>query len=582
MGWLRHKGVEIVLVWAVIAIALAITALRGGDVPFVAGDDAMRLVQAMDLLNGQSWFDTTQYRDNAPFGAPMHWSRLVDAPLVLLIALLTPFAHEAAPYWAAFVWPLLVLLATVALLAELTERLAGPAARLPALGLLAMAIAIYTEFMPGRVDHHNVQIALTLALILASLLGRCSTLWALAAGIIAATALAIGTEVLPSVVAALICFALYWLVEPQRSRPAVLAFAAAFPAGLLIHLLASGPVEAWLAPACDALSATYVVAGASYGLVMLAAVLAGPFLRHPLARLGLLAGLGLLTLVVVLWLFPECRNGPYGNLDADLATILLSEIGEAQPIWIWGSQMRAQIALLIMPVLGMAAVLLVTVLAPAGQRWRWLVLAGFCLALFLVFCLQVRGFRLLTIAVLPGPAWLVWRVWSWFRTRQTLVAAAQAGLTVLAFMSAAHWTLFTYAYAMLAPEPPSPEGISWHACLERSAYEPLAALPPGRLMSFLLIGPTLLLETPHSIVSAGYHRNEAGLRDMVRFYAGGEAEARAVARERGLDYLVFCRGLPPSQALHGLPDFSGLSWSWLVPVSPPDATLQIYAIDLSR
>ncbi|WP_332691009.1 hypothetical protein [Devosia sp.] len=582
MGWVGQKWVEVVLVWAVIAIALSIAALIGGNPPKVDGDDAMRLVQAIDLFNGQSWFDTTQYRDNAPFGAPMHWSRLVDAPLVLLIALFTPFVHETAPFWAAFVWPLLVLLATVALLAELTERLAGPAARLPALGLLAMAIAIYTEFMPGRVDHHNVQIALTLALILASLMGRYSIGWAIAAGLIAATGLAIGTEVLPSVIAALICFALYWLVEPQRGRPQLLAFAASFPAALLLHLLASGPVQAWLAPACDALSATYVVAGTCYGLAMLAAVLAGPFLRHAAARLGVLALLAVLSLAVVLWLFPECRNGPYGNLDPDLANILLSEIGEAQPIWIWGSQMRAQVALLVMPVLGMAAVLLVTTLAPADQRWLWLVLAGFCLALFAVFCLQVRGFRLLSIAILPGPAWLVWRVWTWFQSRQTLAAAAQAGVTMLAFMSAAHWTLFTYAYAMFAPVPPATDTNSWEACLERPAYQSLAALPPGRLMSFLLIGPQLLLETPHSIVSAGYHRNESGLRDMVRFYAGGEAEARAVASERDLDYLVFCRGLPASLALHDVPDFEGLSWSWLVPVSPPDAVIQIYAIDLAR
>jgi hypothetical protein len=69
---------------------------------------------------------------------------------------------------------------------------------------------------------------------------------------------------------------------------------------------------------------------------------------------------------------------------------------------------------------------------------------------------------------------------------------------------------------------------------------------------------------------------------MVRFFGGGEAEARAVAAERELDYLVFCRGLPASQALHGIPDFAGLSWSWLVPVSPPDAVIQIYAIDLAR
>ena len=35
-------------------------------------DDQLRLVQLRDFLGGQSWFDTTQYRMNAPQGAPMH------------------------------------------------------------------------------------------------------------------------------------------------------------------------------------------------------------------------------------------------------------------------------------------------------------------------------------------------------------------------------------------------------------------------------------------------------------------------------------------------------------------------------
>ncbi|MET3926631.1 hypothetical protein [Devosia sp. 2618] len=582
MGWVDRKWVQIILIWAVIAVALVITALRAGGAPVVTGDDAMRLVGAIDLFHGQTWFDTTQYRDNTPFGAPMHWSRLVDAPLVLLMAIFTPFAHEAAPYWAAFVWPLLVLLAVVALLAELTERVAGPAARFPALALLALAVAVYTEFAPGRVDHHNVQIALTLALILASMEGRNSVVWAAIAGILAATGLAIGTEFLPSAAAALICFPLYWLVQPVRNRPQLLAFVGSFPVALILHLVATSPVQNWFVPACDALSSTYVVTGMLYGAAMLVAALIGPALRHPALRLLALMLLGVATLFVVLWLFPQCRGGPYGDVDADLAAILFPDIGEAQPVWIWAANMRHQLALVVMPVSGLAAVLMVVALAPKDQRWRWLVLAGFCLALFAVFCLQVRGFRLVSVAVLPGPAWLVARAWAWFRQRQTVGSAATAGLTFLAFTGAVHWSLFTYAYAFVPQEAAEETVDDWRACGLGPAYEQLAALPPARLMSYLLIGPKLLLETPHSVVSAGYHRNEDGLRDMVRFYGGGEAEARAVAEERGLEYLVFCRGIPPNQALAGVPDFKEPSWPWLVPVSAPDADLQIYAIDLER
>ena len=48
-------------------------------------DSAMRLAGVRDLLHGQAWFDTSQHRLNTPYGLSMHWSRLVDAPLALLM-----------------------------------------------------------------------------------------------------------------------------------------------------------------------------------------------------------------------------------------------------------------------------------------------------------------------------------------------------------------------------------------------------------------------------------------------------------------------------------------------------------------
>jgi len=39
---------------------------------------------------GRSWFDVHQYRIAAPEGVPMHWSRLVDIPIVGMVLLLRP------------------------------------------------------------------------------------------------------------------------------------------------------------------------------------------------------------------------------------------------------------------------------------------------------------------------------------------------------------------------------------------------------------------------------------------------------------------------------------------------------------
>src|SRR5690348_4569865 len=76
----------VLAVWAVWALAnLAILPFAGTDLG--GPDDIMRMLQVRDLLAGQSWFDVTQYRINPPYGAAMHWSRLVDLPIAAFAVL---------------------------------------------------------------------------------------------------------------------------------------------------------------------------------------------------------------------------------------------------------------------------------------------------------------------------------------------------------------------------------------------------------------------------------------------------------------------------------------------------------------
>lgn len=566
------------LTWLIMVTALSATVVLSDGDRMLLGDDAMRMVEAIDLLNGQAWTDTTQYRDNTPYGASMHWSRLIDAPLVGLMIVFRPLFGSGAADAAAFVWPLLVLLGVIAFLVALTERLAGQAGRIPILVLTAMALPVYSEFYPGRVDHHNVQTLLALAVILSTVAARTSVRWSVVAGVAAATALAIGTESIPVLLACLVTVPVFWVLDPFN-RAAVLAFAASFGLASLAHFLAVTSPSAYLMGACDALSLTYVSAAGMYGLAIVVALSLGRWLAHPATRFAALALSGVLVGGTTLWFFPECVSGPYGNLDADLAAILMTEIGEAHPIWTWISAgLRPGLSILILPFAGLLAVVAAAFFDNPSRRMDWLILLAFCVALIVVMIMQVRGYRLAAIAVLPAAAWLVSVAWSRFRARQSPGAALVAGIAVLGFMGAVHWAV---AVALFVPHV-KPRQIArneaWNACLDRDSYARLASLPPGRIISYLLIGPQILLNTPHSIVTAGYHRNEAGLRDAVRFFSGDEAEARAVAAERGLDYLVFCRGLQPQEGLHGLPRFEGTGWSWLTMLSGPEEPLQIYTI----
>ena len=85
-GWL-------LLFWLLVAGYMLLDrwgAIRG----FALGDtdDNMRMMQVRALLAGQGWYDLRQYRLNPPFGADIHWSRLVDLPIA---------AHQAAAGAAA-------------------------------------------------------------------------------------------------------------------------------------------------------------------------------------------------------------------------------------------------------------------------------------------------------------------------------------------------------------------------------------------------------------------------------------------------------------------------------------------------
>ena len=121
-------------------------------------DSAMRLAQVRDLMAGQGWFDTVQHRMNTPYGLPMHWSRLVDAPLALLMTVSEAFALRA--------WPLLLFGASVLLLARIAFAMAGVRAVVVVSALALLCSGIYGTFAPGNIDHHGLQLVLMLAALL--------------------------------------------------------------------------------------------------------------------------------------------------------------------------------------------------------------------------------------------------------------------------------------------------------------------------------------------------------------------------------------------------------------------------------
>ena len=82
------------------------------------------------------------------------------------------------------------------------------------------------------------------------------------------------------------------------------------------------------------------------------------------------------------------------------------------------------------------------------------------------------------------------------------------------------------------------------ACRSAADYAPLARLPRGRVAAFIDAEPFLLMETPHSVLAAPYHRNVEGNIAMLDIFLARPDETKAPIAALGVDYIAFCRGAP--------------------------------------
>ena len=407
------------------------------------------------------------------------------------------------------------------------------------------------------------------------------TVWGAATtAVISATSLAIGLEALPLVAVTIATYPLLWLGDPLRLRVPLVVFGITLGIATLAHFLAATPPPAYLSGACDMLSDAYVVPVVAGGL-MLAAIAALAARRALLLRLVLVAVGGAGTAALWAVLYPGCLAGPYAMEQLLSLPGYFELILEAQPLFAVLAENPAN-AIVYSGAVAIAAVLTVwRILATRGERKAdWLIVGAFLAISVAIMFMQLRGVRFAALFALPASAWLITRAREAYLDRPTLARASGLVGSWLLLAGAAHFALLG-ALAALTPRMSyaamaMAEVEARESCIARSTFAKLAVLEPGPLMAPFNLGPNLLLFTPHSIVSAGFHRNVEGTRDVIAFFAGDEAQARRIADQRGIKYVAVCAGFEEYDGAIG--PVSGAHWDWLTPLSTPGEPLQIYAV----
>lgn len=524
----------------------------------VDNDDVVRLVEVRDLLGGQSWFDLHQYRLGMDGGTLMHWSRFVDLPIAALISFFSLFTSSPveAEALALMVWPLSTAVVFVASAGLAGRRLGGVSTMHIALGLSCLFVFTMKRFYPGSIDHHNVQIA-TLMLMTAMLVDKRLRASSHAiAGIAAAFAIAIGVETVPLVAVACIAVTLQWCWHGQEFARAAQSFGLALAVSISVFFFATVPPSAYGVVTCDNLSLGFysLAAIGGAGLFLAARLPALPHLRHRLFAVAALGGIVLATAVLIA---PQCLGNPLANLDPMLVDLWLNNTTEAQ----------SALALLhaspdtfgAFYLTGMFAVLVCIFRVLQRDRVEMhlllLALVGSAWAISIV---QVRGAAISNALAIVPLAPLISDLKRHSNAEPENMNAGLAYILAVLFSVPVMWAMFgaistngvaqAFSYQTLVGN--AGNGASEEpGCRSPSDALALADFPAGVVAAPVDSGAAILRFTPHRVLSAPYHRNQAGMLTELHIGLAKPQEAEAFLRGAKVSILAFCANDTQTQNL---------------------------------
>ena len=556
-------------IWADMLIALALacvltsvwawrdwanlSALRLPD-----ADDVMRLQQIRDWVGGQAFGDLTQHRLGAN-GVAMHWSRLADlVPGAIIWCLQNVIGRHQAELIAVIAWPAMLLAVAIALTGRIARMVAGDEVAAPAMVVAAIAYPASTLFVPGRIDHHGLQLVLLLLTVL-MIIGPRSTLAGLVAGVASALSLVVGMEMTPLLAAAAAMLVAEWVISATDSRERLFGFGL----GLGGATLAASFIfrtAAWNYPACDGFAAISARAAMIAALAPIGLAVLGRK-ANMRARLAM-AGLAAIALAAALLVgAPQCMS-PYGGVDPLLQRLWLVRVAEAQGLF------DAPPA----TALGYGGLPLVGLIACAWLAWRTRTCGGTLLlvlqlAAVAVMAVQLRGAY--AGALLAAPA-----------LGAAIVAARRKGALALAAAWAASAGIF---YPIAAQAMTSPEvGSAGASCTASDLIDALGRLPAGTVMAPIDTGAPAIAATKQQLIAGAYHRDGAGNLAMYRFYGNTPEQARAIALNWHVRWVVACDGfagvpVPFAQRLEG-----GAVPAWLTQVGGVPSGGRIFEVQANE
>ena len=502
-----HFALLLGLAWLLVVLQLVAQNWADTAQTLLDTDDAMRLVQMRDWLAGQGWYDTTFTRVQPPTGYESHWSRLIDVGLAGTLWAFGLFVDGAlAERLMRTVWPMLWLLPAMAGTAAIAWRIAGREAALIALLLALVGLPAFHQFRPGRIDHHNVQIALSVLVVAATVWSDRLRWAAYAAGVLTGLALAIGLECLPYLLVCAAAFALRYVVDRNGGRAAA-DYGLALAASSLIAFFTIVAPAHWGRGVCEAIAVNWLALVMTGGLGLW---LGGTALsvRMPL-RLAWGGVIATAAVGLFVWIEPRCLKGPYAMMDPEVWAIWLSHVREMQPlIPLMTKSPLTAIAIVTFPAAALAAALVLIRDRDLRRDFGYLAATAAFVSAFITTLAAIKAYSYATWLGMPLVAAFAMHLFAALKL-QSLVPRFAVGM--LLTPAALSIGAISIANAAGLDDRETFNRPEREACLKTTSYAPLANLPKGLIAADIDFGPFLLALTPHSVLAAPYHRLSSGI-----------------------------------------------------------------------
>ena len=500
----------------------------------IDNDDAMRVLQVRDWLAGQAWFDVSQHRLTPHPISNIHWSRFADLPLAMTMMITrATLGGELGEKAAVFVTPVWLGVVYVLVGVKASIALGGNKSMIPAVFLVAGAPAALAYFLPGRVDHHGLQ----LILLVTAIWGLVSSSQKMAglSGAAIAIGIAIGLETLPMQLILIAWVALRWAWRGNDVATQTRWFATCLALGLALCFVATVPAEKWALPVNDAMGRGHVVLGILGGILLTA----GSHLSKEtkvdrmglVIRLLILIGIGIVVLSG-LFVFPELIVPPYSKLDPLLLRLWLNNVSEAKPLS--DALLSTTMGFAVFPVIAGLISIVAIGWAKGKERDLWVLAAMTILmsvGLAIFWQARTSGLAAAVSGVMAGG--LIGKISEFISLRAALMVALVLNPIVPGFLGASIARMFE-------PKSGKFKVGGGAGCYTQQAFATLNQQKPGLVIAPIDMGARILLTTRHQVLAAPYHRNETGNLASYRVFMAKSDQAKAmVAGLRG-DYVAIC------------------------------------------